>query len=503
MKKLMILAALAIILIGGINCSKKTDLALRYDMEKELAKADRLSQELFSQNRPLTESEFAGIIKNYQTVIKKVKQASTAADVDKASADKKQAWAIADLAKTRIGMMYSDRGLHDKAFDSFKSAVDNPSISKIQKNAVLNYMASTKEKLRRYQEAAVIYTEEAKGYKEIIVAQNPNMDALESPIKAAQAWLKADDQAKFDTYMDSARAIYQAIIQDFPKSQVRNVAIGKMVASYMLQNDYARAIEILRGTKDDSTNQISPDVLLLIADIYLKNVKDYQSSANAYREFLKIYPNERIAPSAYLGLGLALFEMGQYQNARETVKNIAEKPVNLKTVSIDANYLTALCLEKEGKWEQALGRFNFIQATFPGAEKSFEAALYIANYYKSKGEQKLAADAFRRAEEYISKYSDPETSNEVMACKAMGYLVRCYTEEENLPKAIELLTMLHEKHRGLPEGKLASLRLADLYENTMHDSSKAIQWLDAFIQDNPDADNIAEVQAHKKSLAKS
>jgi tetratricopeptide (TPR) repeat protein len=503
MKNLMIMVMIAAILIGGVNCSKKTDLALRYDMEKELAKADRLSQDLFSQNRPLTDSEFAGIIKNYQTVINKVKQASSTADVDKASADKKQAWAIADLAKTRIGMMYSDRGLYEKAFDSFKSAVDNPSISKIQKNAVLNYMASTKEKLRQYQEAAAIYTEEAKGYGDIIVAQNPNMDALESPIKAAQAWLKAGDQVKFGAYMDSARAIYQTIIRDFPKSQVRNVAIGKIVASYMLQNDYAKAIDLLQNTKDDSTNQITPDVLLLVADIYLKNVKDYQSSANAYRQFLKIYPKERIAPSAYLGLGLALFEMGQYQTARETVKNIAEKPVNLKTVSIDANYLTALCLEKEGKWEQALASFNFIQGTFPGAEKSFESALYIANYYKSKGEQKLAAEAFRRAEEYISKYSDPETSNEVMACKAMGYLVRCYTEEENLPKAIEVLTMLHEKHRGLPEGKLASLRLADLYENTMHDNPKAIQWLDAFIQDNPDADNIAKVQAHKKALSKS
>jgi tetratricopeptide (TPR) repeat protein len=458
---------------------------------------------MYSQNRKLTDSEFEGIIKNYQSVVKMVKQAGSSADVEKASADKKQAWAIADLAKTRIGIMYADRGLYAKAYGSFKSAVDNPSISKIQKNAVLNYMASTKEKLREYQEAAAIYIEEAKGYPEIAVAQNPNMDAMESPIKAAQAWLKAGDNSKFDSYLDSARTIYQSIVGGFPKSQLKNVAIGKIVASYMLQNNYNRAIEILRGTRDDSTNQISPDVSLLIADIYLKNLKDYQAAENAYSDFIKTYPNERIAPSAYLGLGLALFEMGQYQKARDIVKNIAEKPTNLKTVSIDANYLTALCLEKENKWEQALARFNFIQASFPGAEKSFESALFIANYYKSKGEQKLAADAFRRAEEYINKYSDPETSNEVMACKAMGYLVRCYTEAENLPKAIEVLTILHEKHHGLPEGKLASLRLADLYENALKDRTNAVKWLDIFIEDNPDADNIAEIQAHRKALSAS
>jgi tetratricopeptide (TPR) repeat protein len=270
----------------------------------------------------------------------------------------------------------------------------------------------------------------------------------------------------------------------------------------MLQNNYAQAIEILRGTKNDSTNQVAPEILLMIADIYLKNIRDFEAAEKTYKEFTKIYPKEKFSPSGYLGLGLALFELGRYQQSREAVKNLAEKPANNKSLSIEGNYLTALCMEKEGKWEQALGRFNFIQASFPGADKSFEAALYIANYYKSRGEPRLAKDAFRRAEEYIKKYADPETSNEVMACRAMGYLVRCYTEAENLPSAIELLTLLHEKHRGLPEGKLASLRLADLYENMMHDSTKAAQWLDAFIQDNPDADNIADVQTHKKALGK-
>ncbi len=500
MKRFAIMTLTTAILLGGLGCGKKTDLALRYEMEKALAKADRLSEELYGQNRNLSDSEFSKIVGSYQSVIKMIKQASDINEVEKASADKKQAWAIADLARTRIGIMYSDRGLHEKAFESFQSAVADPAISKIQKNAIFNYMASTKEKMRQYPEAAAIYFEEGKGYREIIVPQNPNMDALAAPIKAAQAWLKAGDKNKFDAYMDSARVIYRDIAEEYPKSQVKNVAIGKLVATHMLQDNYHLAIDILRGTRDDSTKQISPDVLLMIADIYLKNLKDYQSAENAYREFIRIYPKERITPSAYLGLGLTLYEMGKYQQAREAVKEIAEKSTGQKTVPIDASYLTALCLEKENKWEQALGRFNLIQASFPGAEKSFEAALYIANYYKTKGEEKLAADAFRRAEEYISKYANPETSNEVMACKAMGYLVRCHTEAGNLPKAIEVLTVLHEKHRGLPEGKLASLRLADLYENALHDNARAAQWLDAFIQDNPDADNIAEVIAHRKAL---
>ncbi|NLI16839.1 MAG: tetratricopeptide repeat protein [candidate division Zixibacteria bacterium] len=501
MKRFAIMTLMATILAIGFGCEKKTDLALRYEMEKALAKADRLSDKIYSQNKRPSDAEFSEIIENYQTVVKMIKQASNVSEVEKASADKRQAWAIADLARTRIGIMYSDRGLYDKAFESFKSAVDDPAISKIQKNAVQNYMASAKEKLRQYPEAASIYYDEGKGYLDIIVAQNPNMDALAAPIKAAQAWLKAGDKIKFDAYMDSARAIYRDIAAKYPKSPVKNAAVGKLAATYMLQDNYRQAIDILREAKDDSTNQIPPDVLLMIADIHLKNQKDYQSAEKTYREFIRMYPNERITPSAYLGLGLTLFEMGKYQQARETVKNIAEKAAAQKTVPIDANYLIALCLEKEGKWEQALGRFNLIQASFPGSEKAFEAALYIGNYYKTKGEQKLADESFRRAEEYISKYANPETSNEVMACKAMGYLVRCYTEAGNLPKAIEVLTELHEKHRGLPEGKLASLRLADLYENALHDNAKAAFWLDAFIQDNPDADNIAEVISHRKALA--
>ena len=502
MRKFALPAIMILLAIINFNCSKKTDLALRYDMEKELAKADRASQELFGKNKTPGETEFAGIIDNYKHVAKMVKPAGSLEDVNKASADKKQAWAIADLANMRIGIMYYERKIYDKAYDYFKAANDDLAISKVQKNAVLNYLGLAKERAGQFAEAAQIYAEEAAGYRELITPINPNMDALETPIRVAKMWLRYGDQAKFDAYMDSARAYYDELIRNFPRTPLRNVALGKIAASYMIQNNYPQALEILRATKNDTTGLISPQVMLMIGDIYLKNLKDPAGAEKTYRDFIKAYANDKNIAAGYLGLGLTLYEQDRYRESREAVKKLDKRPSDNKSAVIEGHYLTALCFEKEGNWGQALGRFNFIQATYPGTDKSFESALYIANYYKAKGEPKLAADAFQKAENYINKYTNPETSNEVLATRALGYLVKCYIEEENFPKAIETLSMLHEKHDQLPEGKLASLRLADLCENVLHDTAKAVQWLDIFIRDNPDADNIAEVEAHRRALGK-
>jgi TolA-binding protein len=241
----------------------------------------------------------------------------------------------------------------------------------------------------------------------------------------------------------------------------------------------------------------------MIADIYMNNLKDYKGAEITYREFIKNYPKVKMITSGILGLGLSLYEQQLYIDAREAVKDIDKKqqPGANPVIVIEGKYLAALCLAKANKWDQALGQFNFIQATFPGSDKAFESGLYIANYYKDRGETKLADNAFSNIEKYIIKYTNPETTNPMLAARAIGYLARCYTEEKNFPKAIETLATLHSKYPKTTDGQLAPLRLADLYENVLKDKAKAIEWLNLFITENPDAENIGELETHIKALS--
>jgi len=272
------------------------------------------------------------------------------------------------------------------------------------------------------------------------------------------------------------------------------------VATYLRQARYKQAISLLRSAKNDSTGLLSPRLMLMIADIQMKYIKQYKELEKTYREFIRVYPEHEKTGAAYLGLGISLYEQGKYSKARKAVQNIEQAPnVSIFTVT-EAYYLTALCYEKEDRWEKAIGQFDLIMATFPGSDKAFEAGLYVANRYKDKGQTKMAMQKFNEIAEYTKKYTNPETANPVMVSRAMGYLVRCYTEMNDIPLAIETLVQTYERYPNLPEGKYAPLRIADLYENVLKDNQKAAQWLKTYMKSNPDYQDDEELKAHIRNL---
>ena len=150
-----------------------------------------------------------------------------------------------------------------------------------------------------------------------------------------------------------------------------------------------------------------------------------------------------------------------------------------------------------------MNQFDLVQATFPGSDKAFEAGLYVANYYENKGQHKLATQSFNEAADYISRFINPTTSNPLLASRALGYLVKCYTEMKDYPKAVETLNLLHNRYPQLPEGKFAPLRLADLYENILRDNKKAAYWLKTFLQANPDVRDAEKINRHIADLESS
>ncbi len=488
--------SLALIIWG---CEKKSDAGLRFDMEKQLAQADELKQRMIDKGQPLTSAEFDSLFAAYGKVVKAIKATSDSVQIARASAERKQAWNIAALAQTRIGLLYLDKRDYAKAFESFKRVYDNPITTPVQRNAVKSYLAIAKEKGRDYKAAARLYAELAQEYLPLVVPQNPNMDALGGMIKSAELYRKAGDYVSFDTMLQRAREYYGRLEKEYPGTQVANVAIGKRIAAYLQQDKYKEAIAALELVRDDSIGGPPPQILLMIGEIQMNNLKDFYQAENTYRRFIKAFPNDPRLSAAKIALGLCLYEQKRYADARNAVKEMEGRQSG-NPMSIEADYLMALCYEKEGQWDRALAKLNFIQATYPGSEKGFESALYIANYYKQKGDHKLSSRAFSQAEEYIKKYTDPATSNPAVAARAQGYLVRCYLEMENFQAAVAALKTLHEKFPKTTEGMFAPLKLADLYENIIGDKSQAAEWLRIFAEKNPDSDNIDEINAHIKAL---
>lgn len=494
---LLLLSVLFSVITG---CGRQTDTALRFEMERLLVQADRLQDQLKIRSAALPESDLNRLIEAYEKVAAKAPAIKSLSEIEKASEDRKQAWAIGSLAVTRIGTLYLNHRIYDKAFERFKSVADNPTTTTLEKNAVTSYMALALERLGRYQEASVFYDSLAIGYLAVLAPQNPNLDALDGPLKSAEMWMKAGYRNRYLEKMVLAETYYKNIIDKYKGTLLEAAAVGKLSGAYLQQSKFDDAIRVLQTVRDDSSGYISPTILMTIADIYLNRLRDFRSAERTYRDFLEYYPKHESAALAQLGLGLTLFEQTKYAEARKAVQGIEKIPRIRQNTTAQALFLVALCFEKEDKWELAKGQFDIVQSSFIGTEHAFEAALHVPAYYRNRGKTELAKRTFESAVRYIEKYAEENTANPVSVSRALGYLVRAYTENGDYDNAARQLTALHDRFPQLPEGKLAPLRLGELFETVINDTAKAIDWLRIFVAENPDASNINDIKNHMLDL---
>ncbi len=503
LKNILILISkltIPLLVITLFSCSKKKDIETRFEIEKALNSADRLQEQFSIKSKTLSDNDFQEVLDAYLAVARMVAPPRDNSEVTNASSALRETWDLASKAQTRIANLYMERHNYEEAFNYFKTVADNPATNALQKNAITYYLAVSKEKSKKYVEAAAIYDSLSNGYIAVLKPEKPNLDALDAPLREAEMWYVTGDLDKFNQKMNSARDYYNNLIQKYPSSAIDQAASGKIIASYLKQNRFADAISAMKASKKDSLGNISPSLMIMIADIYSKNLKDYASAESTYKEIIAKNPGSKVLGPAYMGLSLNLFLQNRFAEAREKAKELEGLPQASQQNVAEIYYLIALCLDKEGKWELARGQFDQIMATFPGSDKAYESALFVANHYKMRGETTLANKAFKDAEAYIKKYINPEISNVLMSARAIGYLVKCYLEQNDDKRAIESLKMLHDQFVQTPDGLLSSLKLADIYENVKHDSTSAISWLNTYIKDNPYGDDIDDVKAHIRAL---
>ncbi len=492
--------ALTLMSILILTTCQKPDLGLRFKMEKMLSEADHLADRIRQQSQRVSDDDLRKLVDAYSKISSMLPPPNNSAEVSNASAERQQAWALASLATTRVGTLYMENKMFERAYEGFKSVAENPATSALQRNAVKDYMAMALEQLKRYPEAAALYDTVAADYPSLIVPDNPNMDALEAPIKSARMWNSAGNNAKYLDGMDKAREYYGGLASEFKGSLMESAAYGKIAASYIEQQKFPQAISALRSVPADTSGHTSPAILLMIADLYMNNMRDYIGAENTYREFAQYYPKHPKIASATLGIGLSLYEQGKYSEARKAVDDIYRIPgADQKSVA-QSYYLTGLCYENEDKWDFAKGEFDLVEASFPSSDEAFEAVLYVANHYRTAGNKELTQKAYGDAVEFINKIIVLNRTNPIDCARAEGYLVRAYTENGDIAKATDELIRLHQTYPLLPEGKLAPLRLADINENITHDTQKAIDWLKTYLRENPDAPNIDGIQTHIKAL---
>ena len=174
---------LALVIAMLTGCGKKSDMEVRFEAEKLLSDADRQRDRLQIGQGGDIAGDFGGTIAAYNAVVNTVMLPSDNDDLAGASDERRRAWNLGLLARTRIASMYMDERELDSAYEYYRLVFVNPAAEDLQKNVVLRFMAAIKETQGNFDQAADLYDSVSTDYLSLINPDVPEMDALSAPIK--------------------------------------------------------------------------------------------------------------------------------------------------------------------------------------------------------------------------------------------------------------------------------------------------------------------------------
>jgi tol-pal system protein YbgF len=97
---------------------------------------------------------------------------------------------------------------------------------------------------------------------------------------------------------------------------------------------------------------------------------DYAAAENAFRSFVRDFPNDAMAANAQFWLGETYFQRGDYSNAAAAYGQ-AYRSWPKSSKAPDSLFKLAVALGNDGRRRDACGTLREFTTTFPGAMSSF------------------------------------------------------------------------------------------------------------------------------------
>jgi tetratricopeptide (TPR) repeat protein len=492
------------VLLAGVmalSCSE-SELERQFRMEKAINEANKLKEQFYFSGGGLDDSEREVLRKAFESITEMV---SVPPDDSSAIANSPEAlrvsWQLAGLALYNLGLLEMEMENYDEAFEHFSVLINHYGFKRHQVQRAIFIQALARYRQKRFSEAIALYNLVAQNYAEMPQPiYNPNLDMLESPLLAAKIYRETDEKWQFREQVSDAIDYYFHIITSYEGTPLADAAVGKLASALLLGDLADSAIAALSQVRDPETGKIPPLVLLNIGTIQEKNLRDYEAAEKTFREFMANYPDNRLAASAQLGLGVALYHQKEYEKARHEFSLMDRMPNVPVSLIADAHYLTAVCFEEEGRWNRALGEYDFVWVNHRTTRKGMAIPLHIAEYYLREGKTDLAAQSFSEAEADYKKLADTYAERPAIAASAMAYLIRCYVLQEKWDESVETLKSLALRYPKTIEGYSALPQAADILASKLNKASEASGLLKQYLERYPESPARGKISAYVDSL---
>jgi len=470
------------------SCSN-SDLRRQFAMEKAMDDANRIKQEYHISDGVISEREAADLEKKYLSIARMVSappKDSTA--VANSPEPLRISWQLAGLAYYNLGLLAMEQENYQTGYQFFAMFIELYSPKSRRLRRAIFMQAIAMYKMYRYKEAIILYNWVARDYSSIPESPiDPNLDLLESPLTAARTYLETNDRNRFTNQVSTAIDFYLDIISIYDDTPLAEDAAGKLAALFLLGDMADSAVAVLGAVTDPETDKVPALNRLNMGTIQRNQLRDYRAAEQNYRKLIEDYPDDSLAISAQLGIGISLYYQKKYEKARyelSLVNNYQSAPSELVA---EARYLTAVCFEDEGKWDRALGEYDFVWTDHATDRKGIGIPAHKAEHYLNTGEGELAAQAFAEAENDYKRLEDTYAARPAIASSAMAYLIRCYILQNKWDVAAETLRTLSVKYPRTPSGYSALPQAANILAKKLDKPSEALELLKLYLRKYPES----------------
>ena len=308
---------------------------------------------------------------------------------------------------------------------------------------------------------------------------------------------------------------FRHIIKKYPKWPGAQKARWTILELYIAQKDYAKAeAELKRVIAENRGNkELCAQAEATRGGIY-EMQKNWHKALGVYDRLIQTYPHtvQGLSMPFYIANRYRSLEdfpgaAAAYLEAVEKYESIKQSsaPDNVKALAeglkIKTRFALATLYARQDKWPEALPLLKKIISDYPYSRDGLGIPLYIANYYKSKGDEVQAEKAFDEALKHYEEIYRKNRENP-LGMAALTLISTGYMNQKKWRKVIQMQEKIIEEYPVSPGVPLNRLNIAVLYERELKDNDKAIAAYQKLIEQHPRHRLAQMAEQREKALAK-
>jgi tetratricopeptide (TPR) repeat protein len=465
----ILMSAVSILFPG---CSTDRSIAIRYNGEKLLEKAEKLFNTAGIKPNLSDRATWDRIKNAYREVTGYCWKNIDSIPLGTHAKEHKELETVAFMAANRLSSIYYSERKYDSSILVLNQLL---TFTHLEGRPLL----TTRLNLARLLQSKGDWMEAMRIYQSVIDTFYPPVDnkneiyapVLNLPLEMVNVNRMLGDTAAAGIHAQSAMAYYQRLMREWPNSALATAARSNLARLYTDLGDWDKAIENLNQMKD-STGQTDIQAALMAANITASGKRDYRRAIPMYDNLINQTTDTSLLPAIYARKGIAYFESKDYNNCLATMRLIKDRYSRFfQSNPVPENYI-ALSLAQQGNWPLAESELQWLFDNYATSEEAFNGYLVISDHYMQSGDTARGNGWFRRGEEFYDRMIR-QYSGSAIEASAISYKAEIARRQGNWDQAAKYLVEIFEKFPQSDIGRQGLLNAATVYREKLNNPVKA------------------------------